>query len=156
MQPGFPLNRMFFPEMGMLVRVMTMTTEQMMLSVLLKSTHAIQTDIFRGLQNTFSTHLKDVLTAQQLELDAIERETHAIACRRGWELQQEFPFRPRLPFPDSDCRIAERLILLYTKRLIHILKIRHGCNLRDHQIDFLLQKLQDCQLAGIRDLLSFL
>lgn len=136
-----------------------MTTEQMMLSMLLKSTYSCQSDIHRAMDAASSTGLKGILASQQLELDAIEGEAQALVCRRGWELnlpQQGASFQLRLHFPNSDCRIAERLIERQTRAMIHLLKFRHQYEMQDIQTDCLLQKLVDCHLANIRKLLRFL
>ena len=105
-------------------------------------------------------------TAEQLrEYDAIEREAHAIASQRGWEVEELDPAlrlmtdtmtRMKLTRGDCDSRIADMMIQGNTKGMIKGLKNLHQFPQPDEKIRTLSQKLLDCETANIRQMQSFL
>ena len=68
-----------------------MKTSQQILSSVLKTTQMGQIGIRSVLDTRMRPGLKDALTSQLKEYDALESEAHTLATQRGWELPELDP-----------------------------------------------------------------
>ena len=109
--------------------------------------------------------LKDALTSQLKEYDALESEAHTLATQRGWELPELDPAaramasmmtRVKLQMGGNDSKIADMMIQGNTKGMIKSLKLMHRLPREDSQISALSQKLLDTENANIRQMQAFL
>ena len=135
------------------------------LSSLLKTTQMGQLGIRSCLGASTRPELRKALESQLREYDAIEREAHAIASQRGWEVRELDPAvrfisdmaaRMKLGGRGSDSKIADMMILGNTRGMIKSLKNIHRYDNQDQQVQILSQKLLDCETANIRQMESFL
>ena len=104
------------------------------LSSLLKTTQMGQLVIRSCLGASTRPELRKALESQLREYDAIEREAHAIASQRGWEVEELDPAlrfmtdamtRMKLSRGNCDSRIADMMIQGNTKGMIKGLKNLH-------------------------------
>ena len=135
------------------------------LSSLLKTTQMGQLGIRSCLGASTRPELRKALESQLREYDAIEREAHAIASQRGWEVEELDPAlrlmtdtmtRMKLTRGDCDSRIADMMIQGNTKGMIKGLKNLHRFPGPDEKVRILSQKLLDCETANSRQMQSFL
>ena len=136
-----------------------------MLSSILKTTQMGQMGIRSVLDTSMRPALRKALESQLREYDSIETEAHAIATRRGWELQELDPAvrfladrmtRIKLSRKNTDSRIAAMMIQGNTKGMIKGIKNQHQFTENDAMVNTLSQKLIDCETANIRQMQSFL
>ena len=135
------------------------------LSSLLKTTQMGQLGIRSCLNTSMRPGLRKALESQLRVYDDIERESHAIASQRGWEVEELDPAlrfmtdamtRMKLSRGNCDSRIADMMIQGNTKGMIKGLKNLHQFPQPDEKIRTLSQKLLDCETANIRQMQSFL
>lgn len=143
----------------------TMKNSAQMLSSILKTTQMGQVGIRSVLDNSMRPGLRKALESQLREYDSIETEAHAIATRRGWELQELDPAvrfladrmtRIKLSRKNTDSRIADMMIQGNTKGMIKGIKNQHQFTENDAMVNTLSQKLIDCETANIRQMQIFL
>ncbi len=136
-----------------------------MLCSILKTTQMGQVGIRSVLDTSMRPALRKALESQLREYDSIERDAHAIACQRGWELRELDPAvrfmadrmtRIRLTRGNCDSKIADMMIQGNTKGMIKGLKNLHQYPRQDDRISQISQKLLDCECANIRQMQSFL
>ena len=142
-----------------------MKTSQQILSSVLKTTQMGQIGIRSVLDTRMRPGLKDALTSQLKEYDALESEAHTLATQRGWELPELDPAaralaslmtRVKLQMGGNDSKIADMMIQGNTKGMIKGLKTLHQFGQQDEQINTLSQKLLDCENANIRQMQGYL
>lgn len=142
-----------------------MKTSQQILSSVLKTTQMGQIGIRSVLDTRMRPGLKDALTSQLKEYDALESEAHTLATQRGWELPELDPAaramasmmtRVKLQMGGNDSKIADMMIQGNTKGMINSLKLMHRLPREDSQISALSQKLLDTENANIRQMQAFL
>ena len=142
-----------------------MKTSQQILSSVLKTTQMGQIGIRSVLDTRMRPGLKDALTSQLKEYDALESEAHTLATQRGWELPELDPAaramasmmtRVKLQMGGNDSKIADMMIQGNTKGMIKSLKLMHRLSREDSQISALSQKLLDTENANIRQMQAFL
>ena len=142
-----------------------MKTSQQILSSVLKTTQMGQIGIRSVLDTRMRPGLKDALTSQLKEYDALESEAHTLATQRGWELPELDPAaralasmltRVKLQMGGNDSKIADMMIQGNTKGMIKGLKTLHQFGQQDEQINTLSQKLLDTENANIRQMQAFL
>ena len=142
-----------------------MKTSQQILSSVLKTTQMGQIGIRSVLDTRMRPGLKDALTSQLKEYDALESEAHTLATQRGWELPELDPAaramasmmtRVKLQMGGNDSKIADMMIQGNTKGMIKGLKTLHQFGQQDEQINTLSQKLLDCETANIRQMQGYL
>lgn len=135
------------------------------LSSLLKTTQMGQLGIRSCLNTTMQPGLRRALEDQLREYDSIEREAHAIASQRGWEVSELDPAlklmtdattRMKLSRGNSDSKIAGMMIQGNTRGMIKGLKNIHQYPHPDEKLRTLSQKLLDCETANIRQMQEFL
>ena len=143
----------------------SMKSSQQILSSLLKTAQMGQTGIRSVLDASMRPGLRKALESQLREYDDIEREAHAIASQRGWELRELDPAvkmmsdmmsRMKLTRGNADSTIADMMIQGNTKGMVKGLKNIHQFAGQDQQICALSQKLLDTETANIRQMQSFL
>lgn len=142
-----------------------MKNGKQILSAILKTTQLGQTGIRSVLDTSMRPGLRKTLESQLREYDALEREAHSIASRRGWELRDldpavrmmtDFKARMQLRHSNTDSKIASMMIQENTKAMIQGLKLIHQYPESDLQINVLSQKLLDCETANIRQMQPYL
>lgn len=142
-----------------------MKTSQQILSSVLKTTQMGQIGIRSVLDTRMRPGLKDALTSQLKEYDALESEAHTLATQRGWELPELDPAaramagmmtRVKLQMGGNDSKIADMMIQGNTKGMIKSLKLMHRLPQEDSQVSALSQKLLDTETANIRQMQAFL
>ena len=142
-----------------------MKTSQQILSSVLKTTQMGQIGIRSVLDTRMRPGLKDALTSQLKEYDALESEAHTLATQRGWELPELDPAaramasmmtRVKLQMGGNDSKIADMMIQGNTKGMIKGLKTLHQFGQQDEQLNTLSQKLLDCENANIRQMQGYL
>ena len=142
-----------------------MKTSQQILTSVLKTTQMGQIGIRSVLDTRMRPGLKDALTSQLKEYDALESEAHTLATQRGWELPELDPAaramasmmtRVKLQMGGNDSKIADMMIQGNTKGMIKSLKLTHRLPREDSQISALSQKLLDTENANIRQMQAFL
>ena len=142
-----------------------MKTSQQILSSVLKTTQMGQIGIRSVLDTRMRPGLKDALTSQLKEYDALESEAHTLATQRGWELPELDPAaramasmmtRVKLQMGGNDSKIADMMIQGNTRGMIKGLKTLHQFGQQDEQINTLSQKLLDCETANIRQMQGYL
>ena len=136
-----------------------------LLSSILKTTQMGQTGIRAVMPKAVRADLKKELQSQLHQYDSIEREAHAIASARGWELEQLDPAakmmatmyaRTNLTFGPTDSRIAAMMIQGNTRGMIKSLKNQHHSKNHDGRIALLSQTLLDHETANIQKLQGYL
>ena len=132
-----------------------MKTSQQILSSVLKTTQMGQIGIRSVLDTRMRPGLKDALTSQLKEYDALESEAHTLATQRGWELPELDPAaramasmmtRMKLQMGGNDSKIADMMIQGNTKGMIKSLKLMHRAETALQYTGSLLPK--HCSLAG--------
>ena len=135
------------------------------LSSLLKTTQMGQLGIRSCLNTAMQPGLRRALEDQLREYDSIEREAHAIASQRGWEVAELDPAlklmtdattRMKLSRGNRDSRIAGMMIQGNTRGMIKGLKNIHQYPHPDEKLRTLSQKLLDCETANIRQMQDYL
>ena len=151
--------------MCILSAVMFMKNSREILTSVLKTTQMGQIGIRSVLDTRMRPGLKDALTSQLKEYDALESEAHTLATQRGWELPELDPAaramasmmtRMKLQMGGNDSKIADMMIQGNTKGMIKGLKTLHQFGQQDEQINTLSQKLLDCENANIRQMQGYL
>lgn len=142
-----------------------MKENQELLTSILNTAQMGQTGIRCALKTTMRPTLRKAMESQLREYDAIEREAHAIAISRGWELRDLEPAaktmativtKAKLSHGNTDSKLASMMILGNTRGMILGLKELHQFNKNDPQVTTLCQKLLDCETANIRQMQGFL
>lgn len=145
--------------------VIDMKTNQELLSSILKTTQMGQIGIRSVLDIGMRPGLRRELQSQLREYDFIEREAHAIAAQRGWEVKELDPAvrfmadmttRMKLKGRGSDSKIADMMILGNTRGMVKGLRNIHRAADTDERVRTLSQKLLDCETANIRQMQPFL
>ena len=135
------------------------------LSSILKTTQMGQIGI-RSVQNAaVRPEMKQALSDQLKEYDAIETQAHAVAEERGWRVEEldpgvrkmaEMMARARLQGRNKDSKIAAMMMKGNTRGIIKGLKNAHRYHGRDARITALSQKLIDCENENIKQMENFL
>ena len=135
------------------------------LSSILKTTQMGQIGI-RSVQNAaVRPEMKQALSDQLKEYDAIETQAHAVAEERGWRVEEldpgvrkmaEMMARARLQGRNKDSKIAAMMKKGHTRGIIKGLKNAHRYHVRDARITALSQKLIDCENENIKQMENFL
>ena len=135
------------------------------LSSILKTAQMGQIGI-RAVQNkAVRTEMKQALSDQLKEYDAIESQAHAVADERGWKVEEldpgvrkmaEMMARSRLHGRNKDSKIAAMMMKGNNRGIIKGLKNIHRYHQRDPRITELSQKLIDCENANIKQMETFL
>ena len=135
------------------------------LSSILKTTQMGQIGI-RSVQNAaVRPEMKQALSDQLKEYDAIETQAHAVAEERGWRVEEldpgvrkmaEMMARARLQGRNKDSKIAAIMMKGNTRGIIKGLKNAHRYHGRDARITALSQKLIDCENENIKQMENFL
>ena len=142
-----------------------MKTGKEILSSVLKTAQMGQVGIRSVLATSMRPGLRKALENQLQEYHIIEREAHAIAAQRGWDLPELEPAaryftnrmtRIKLNRRNTDSKIADMMIQGNTKGMIKGLKNLHQFPEQDNQISILSQRLLDCETANIRQMQGFL
>ena len=135
------------------------------LSSLLKTTQMGQVGIRSVEKAVDSPELKKALKSQLKEYDEIEKETYALAAKRGWELAELNPMartmadmapRGKLMYNKNDSKIAEMMVQGNTRGVIKSLKNLHRYHLNDSSVTEMAQKLLDCENNNIKQMEGFL
>ena len=135
------------------------------LSSLLKTTQMGQVGIRSVEKAVESPELKKALRSQLKEYDEIEKETYALAAKRGWELAELNPMartmadmatRGKLMYNKNDSKIAEMMVQGNTRGVIKSLKNLHRYHLNDSSVTEMAQKLLDCENNNIKQMEGFL
>lgn len=136
-----------------------------LLSSILKTTQMGQIGIRSVLKKPMCASLRCALKSQLEEYDSIEREAHAIASHRGWDLEEIDPavkgmsnmmVWTKLRFGNTDSKIAAMMINGNTRGMIKSLKNLHQFNNSDQRVSVLSQKLLDCETENIRQMQGYL
>lgn len=131
------------------------------LSSILKTTQMGQIGIQSVMPYAVRVDLKQALKEQLQEYDSIEREAHAIASSRGWNIDDLNPaikFMSKsyclanLMFGDVDSKIAAMMIQGNTRGMIKGLKSEHRATQEDTRVSLLAQKLRDSETANIKQM----
>ena len=135
-----------------------------LLSSALKTTQMGQIGIRSVLKSHVAPGLHTALISQLREYDAIEREAHAIAAARNWEVKELDPgikamtdmmTRTRLSFGDKDSKAAAMMIQGNTRGLIKSLKNLHHYDQSDKAVAELTRKLLECEKGNIQQMQGF-
>jgi hypothetical protein len=135
------------------------------LSSIVKTTQMGQVGIRCVLKAPLRATLRTALQSQLHEYDTIEQEAQAIACSRGWTLEELDPTvktmanmmtRTRLSFGNIDSKTAAMMIQGNTRGMIKGLKNIHQFTASDERVNTLSQKLLDCEAANIKQMQGFL
>ncbi len=142
-----------------------MKNSKEVLSSILKTTQMGQLGIRTVQEYATAADLKQALSSQLKEYDAIEDQAHNIANQRGWELEELHPVaksmarmsaRTRLRSGDIDSKIAAMMVTGNARGVVKTLKNAHRYHERDNSINELSQKLVSCENANIRQMENFL
>ena len=134
------------------------------LSSVLKTTQMGQVGIRAVMNRAVGTDIKQQLRSQLQEYDSIERQPHAIASSRGWDLEELDPAvkfmagtmsKMQLMTGAIDSKVAAMMIQGNTKGMIKSLKNIHRYDNNDPQVSNLAQKLLDCESANIQQMQGF-
>lgn len=135
------------------------------LSSILKTTQMGQIGI-RSVQNAaVRPEMKQALSDQLKEYDAIETQAHAVAEERGWRVEEldpgvrkmaEMMARARLQGRNKDSKIAAMMMKGNTRGIIKGLKNAHRYHGRDARITALSQRLIACENENIKQMENFL
>ena len=121
-----------------------------LLSSVLKTTQMGQIGIRGCLKASISEPLRNVLTSQLQEYDAIEAEAHALASRRGWELPELDPavrfmtdamIRMKLRRTRNNSKIADMMIKGNIKGVVKGIRNLHQLGEDDEKLQTLCQRL---------------
>ena len=135
-----------------------------LLSSILKTTQMGQIGIRCVLNTPLQAGLRTALKSQLEEYDSIEQEAHALAAKRGWELEELNPAikfmsgamtKSMLSFGNANSKAAAMTINGNTKGMIKSLKNLHQFNHSDERVSALAQKLLDCEIENIRQMQGF-
>lgn len=135
------------------------------LSSLLKTTQMGQVGISSVEGAASSRALKDALSSQQQEYDKIEKETYALAKKRGWVLTELHPAartmadmasRGKLMYGKNDSKIAAMMVQGNTRGVIKGLKNLHRYHQNDGSVTQLCEKLLDYEKENIKQMENFL
>lgn len=135
------------------------------LSSILKTTQMGQIGIRSVLKNPLHNNLRQELTSQLKEYDAIEQEAHGIALSRGWKLKELDPAikgmtnmmtMSRLSFGNIDSKAAKMMIQGNTKGIIKGYKNLNQFPRTDLSVANLAQKLIDHEESNNHKLQGFL
>ena len=135
------------------------------LSSLLKTTQMGQVGIRSVEKAVDRPELKKALKSQLKEYDEIEKETYALAAKRGWELAELNPMartmadmatRGKLMYNKNDSKIAEMMVQGNTRGVIKSLKNLHRYHQNDGSVTQMAQKLLDCENNNIKQMEGFL
>lgn len=136
-----------------------------LLSSILKTTQMGQIGIRCIMNAPIHEGLHSALQSQLNEYDSIEREAHALAQARGWELEELDPavkgmanlmVRTQLAFCRTDSKAAAMMIYGNTRGMIKGLKNLHQFNHSDARVSLLTQKLIDHESSNIRQMQGYL
>lgn len=145
--------------------VMKMKGSKDILSSILKTTQMGQIGIRCVLNSPVNSQLRSALKSQLHEYDFIEQEAHALAAKRGWELEKLDPAikfmsqamtKAKLSFGNVNSKVAAMMINGNTRGMIKGLKNIHQFNQSDERVSGLSQKLLDCETENIRQMQGFL
>lgn len=135
------------------------------LSSILKTTQMGQIGIRSVQDAALRPEMKQALSDQLKEYDAIETQAHAVAEERGWRVEEldpgvrkmaEMMARARLQGRNKDSKIAAMMMKGNTRGIIKGLKNAHRYHGRDARITALSQKLIDCENENIKQMENFL
>lgn len=135
------------------------------LSSILKTTQMGQIGIRSVQDAAVRPEMKQALSDQLKEYDAIETQAHAVAEERGWRVEEldpgvrkmaEMMARARLQGRNKDSKIAAMMMKGNTRGIIKGLKNAHRYHGRDARITALSQKLIDCENENIKQMENFL
>ena len=142
-----------------------MKSNKEILSSLLKTTQMGQIGI-RSVQDSASNEdLKKALSDQLREYDSIEKEVHALAQHRGWQLHElnpsiramsEMMSMMKLMGGNKDSKIAAMMIQGNTRGMITGLKNAHLHSEKDEKVTALSDKLLSFETANIQQMAPFL
>ena len=136
-----------------------------LLSSILKTTQMGQIGIRSVQDAALRPEMKQALSDQLKEYDAIETQAHAVAEERGWRVEEldpgvrkmaEMMARARLQGRNKDSKIAAMMMKGNTRGIIKGLKNAHRYHGRDARITALSQKLIDCENENIKQMENFL
>ena len=135
------------------------------LSSILKTTQMGQIGIRAVEQKAIREEMKQALSDQMKEYDAIESQAHDLAQERGWQVEEldpgvrkmaEMMTKMRLQGRNLDSKIAAMMMKGNNRGLIKGYKNIHRYHGRDPRIMALSQKLIDCESENIRQMEQFL
>jgi hypothetical protein len=135
------------------------------LSSILKTTQMGQIGIRAVEQKAIRAELKQALSDQMKEYDAIESQAHDLARERGWQVEELDPgvrkmaetmTRMRLQGRNLDSKIAAMMMKGNNRGIIKGYKNIHRYHGRDPRIMALSQKLIDCESENIKQMEGFL
>ena len=144
---------------------MKMKDSKDILSSLLKTTQMGQVGIRSVEKAVNGSDLKKALRDQLKEYNKIEKETYALAQRRGWVLEELNPIartmadmatRGKLMYKKNDSKIAEMMVQGNTRGVIKSLKNLHRYHQNDGAVTAMAQKLLDCENNNIQQMEGFL
>lgn len=142
-----------------------MKNSKEILSSILKTAQMGQIGIRAVRDAAVRVDMKQALSDQLKEYDAIETQAHRIAGERGWQVEElnpgvrkmaEMMAKTRLRGRNKDSKIAAMMVNGNTKGIIKGLKNAHRYHGRDVRITELSQKLIDCENENIRQMEGFL
>ena len=135
------------------------------LSSILKTTQMGQIGIRSVQDAALRPEMKQALSDQLKEYDAIETQAHNLADERGWQVEEldpgvrkmaEMMTRARLRGRNKDSKIAAMMMKGNTRGIIKGLNNAHRYHGRDARITALSQKLIDCENENIKQMEDFL
>lgn len=135
------------------------------LSSILKTTQMGQIGIRAVHEKAVRTEMKQALSDQLKEYDAIETQAHGLAGERGWKVEEldpgvrkmaEMMAKTRLQGRNKDSKIAAMMMKGNTRGIIKGLKNIHRYHGKDPRIMALSQKLLDCESENIKQMERFL
>ena len=142
-----------------------MSNSKKALRTLLRVTQMSQLRLHRYIRASKQPDVRRALEQQFRECGAIEREVHAVASQRGWELPEPDPASRifilaltslRLQLRNRDSRIAGSTIRDSANNMILAFTHLHRLSQRDIVLKSLFQKLLDSETACIRRMQVFL
>ena len=135
------------------------------LSSILKTTQMGQIGIRAVQDKAIRTEMKQALSDQLKEYDAIETQAHVVAEERGWKVEEldpgvrkmaEMMTRMRLQGRNMDSKIAAMMMKGNNRGIIKGYKNIHRYHGKDPRIMELSQKLIDCENENIKQMERFL
>lgn len=135
------------------------------LASILKTTQMGQIGIRSVQDAALRPEMKQALSDQLKEYDAIETQAHAVAEERGWRVEEldpgvrkmaEMMAHARLRGRNKDSKIAAMMMKGNNRGIIKGLKNIHRYHGRDERIMELSQKLIDCENENIKQMENFL
>lgn len=142
-----------------------MKSNKEILSSILKTTQMGQIGIRSVMDYAVHQDFKRALRSQLKEYDEIEREAHAIASVRGWEVAELDPAikimskaytKANLKISGNDSKIAAMMIQGNTRGMIKTTKNQHHSCRQDPRVAQLSQKLLDRETENIRQMQGYL